>query len=394
MRVSFIAILLVSVQLFAQNSEPVYFGNQSDDVSSIAYSPDNKFLVSGSWDGSLLIYSNDSSYSFFESGKEYDVVQTIQQDQGAINSIAFSRDGFKLIAGGQDGLVKIYGFNDSSSWDIAGLDTTLDINKGSITKLIYGPGMRTIFSAGEDGNFVTFDIAKNKVIPLETKKPISAAAVAVDRMSFFIANEYSPTITQYSIFGKVLNTFEGHSNDITDLITTVDRKYLISSSKDKTIKIWTIANGKEFKTLSGHTWEVKDIDLDVSGKFLVSCGLDGKVILWDVTAGEPLMVQELPDAKCNAISLSPNLTQIAVATHLDNSSGPSGFYIINTPLKERKVSVAKRVIIEKKPEVAKTKTTSKSTSANNNSKASTSTKAKPNEKVIKKTDQLEIRREN
>src|SRR6056300_1270284 len=103
MRVSIILFLLLSVSLFAHNNDPIYYGNQSDDVSSIAYSPDGKFLVSGSWDGSLLIYSNDSSYSFFENGKEYDVVQTIQQDQRAITSIAFSRDGFKLIAGGQDG---------------------------------------------------------------------------------------------------------------------------------------------------------------------------------------------------------------------------------------------------------------------------------------------------
>jgi len=351
MRVYFIALTLFSLQLFAQENKPVYYGNQSDDVSSIAYSPDNKFLVSGSWDGSVLIYSNDSSYSFFENGKEYDVVQTIKNDEGAINSIAYSRDGYKLISGGQDGKINIYGFNDSSSWDIAGLDTTLEINNGPITKLIYGPGMRTIFSAGEDGRFMTFDIAKDKVIPLDTKKPITAAAVAVDRMSFFLANEYSAAITQYDIFGKPLRTFEGHSNDITDLAVTIDRKFLISASKDKTIKIWTIANGKELKTLSGHTWEVKDIDIDISGKFLVSCGLDGKVILWDVASGEILMTQDLPGAKCNALALSPNLTQIAVAAHLDNSNSPSGFFIVNTPLKARKITVAKRVVIEKKPEL-------------------------------------------
>lgn len=363
MRVYFITLTLISLQLFAQENKHVYYGNQSDDVSSIAYSPDNKFLISGSWDGSILVYSNDSSYSFFEDGKEYDVVQTIKNDEGAINSIAYSRDGYKLISGGQDGKINIYGFNDSSSWDIAGLDTTLEINTGPITKLIYGPGMRTIFSAGEDGRFITYDIAKDKVIPIDTKKPITAAAVAVDRMSFFLANEYSPTITQYDIFGKPLRTFEGHSNDITDLVVTIDRKFLISSSKDKTIKIWTIANGKELRTLNGHTWEVKDIDIDVSGKFLVSCGLDGKVILWDVAKGEPIMMEDLPNAKCNALALSPNLTQIAVASHLDNSNGPSGFFIVNTPLKARKISVPKRVIVEKKPE-PKPKTPAAKKSAN------------------------------
>ena len=57
----------------------------------------------------------------------------------------------------------------------------------------------------------------------------------------------------------------------------------------------------------------------------------------------------------------------------------------------------KRVVIVKTPKASKAKTVAKKTTTKSESakaKSGTSTIAKPNEKVIKKTDQLEIRREN
>ena len=130
-----IILLLTSFSSMSQNSN-TFIAKHSDDVSCVAFSPDNTHIVSGGWDSKLIVYENDSTYP---------VQQELKDFHGAVKTIAFSRDGFKMLAGGQEGKLAIYGFNDLSSWDIVGLDTFLEINQSQINKLIYGPGMRTLF---------------------------------------------------------------------------------------------------------------------------------------------------------------------------------------------------------------------------------------------------------
>jgi WD40 repeat protein len=399
MRVSSIFLLFLAFASTAQTNFP-FIAHHNDDVNCLSFSPDNSFIVSGGWDSKLIVYSNDSAYEIHQELKDF---------SGAVNDIAFSRDGYKMIAGGQEGTLAIYGFNDLSSWDIIGLDTFLDINHSQINKLVYGPGMRTIFSAGDNGQFMTFDLTKKKVLKLETKRPISAAAVSVDRRSYYISNEGNPEIIQYDVFGKQMQTFSGHLNDITDLLVTPNRKYLISSSKDRTIKIWNVANGKLERTILEHTWAVTDIDMDPYGKVLVSCGLDGTIGMYDIETGNLLLQESLPRHKCNAVALSPDLTKIAVATHFDAQEGNTGFYVLPTPLKARKVRLPKRYFADKEEEELynsiyledveeiELKETKKDTKAGSKTDVKSSKNVPVKSKkatIIKKTEQVEIKIED
>ena len=233
-----------------------------------------------------------------------------------------------------------------------------------------------IFSAGSDGRMLSYDLAKDKVIPLKGNRPISAAAVAIDRMSFFIANENSATIYQFDIFGKLLKTFSGHTNDVTDLLVTVDRKHLISSSKDKTVRIWDIANATETNLWKDHTRAVTDIDMDAFGKHLVSGGLDGMVYLYDVKTNEKIASYDLTGSMVNAIALSPSNTKIVAATHIENEADSSGYFTLPTTLKARKVVLPKKMVITKiakktKSEIAKKKAAKKE--KNKTSKSSSPT---------------------
>lgn len=374
----------------AQSDQLEYQAHHKDDITVIEYSPDGRYIVSGSWDESIIIQRNDSTH---------EVMQQIQDNRGAIRSISFSRDGYQMITGGQDGKLNVYHFNDSF-FSIATLDTTLIINQSQINKLIYGPGMRTIFSAGDDGRFIAYDIAKDQVIPIKTSRPISAAGVAIDRMSYFIAHEKRAEIIQYDIVGRKLKSFLGHTNQITDILVTIDRKHIISSSEDKTVRIWEIRSGKELFAFKDHQWTVTDIATDPHGKYLVSGSLDGTVHLYHLKDRELIKTFNLVDHKINALAFSPNNTNIAVAAQKDESSNSAGYFILETNLKYRAVKLPKRYKVKKQPK----KKNSTSPSINkpslgisreiNSSKKdlnSNNTKPKSNEKVIKKTDQIEIR---
>jgi WD40 repeat protein len=341
MRNSIIIFLFISTGVFAQVDSFPYFNNHTNDITNIIFSPDDKYILTSSWDETVVINRNDPTC---------DTVQVLRDFKGAVNTMAFSRDGYKLIAGGQDGILNMYTFSDSF-FMLANMDDQLLLNNAQIEKLIYGPGMRIIFSAGSDGRFIIYDLVKETPKILKGNRPISAAAVAIDRMSYFIANDGSPLIQQFNIFGKLLNTFEGHSNDISDLLVTVDRKYLISSSKDKTIKIWNIANAKVDHTFTDHTWSVTDIDMDPFGLYLVSGSLDGTVHLYDLKARTTLNSYTLTGFKVNAVALSPSNTTIAAAAQPTGVTNPAGFFTIPTGLQPRKIVLP--AVMDLEPLIAK-----------------------------------------
>ena len=327
MRNSIIIFLFISTGVFSQVDSFPYFSNHSNDISCITFSPDGKYIVTGSWDNTAIIHKNDSTA---------ETAEIIEGFRGAVTTMAFSRDGHRLVIGGQGGKLAFYEFNDSF-FQIATEDTSYLLENTQINKLIYGPGMRTIFSACNNGKFITLDLVKNKIIPINGTTPISAAAVAIDRRSYFIAVKGSPIITQIDIFGKVLNTFEGHSNDITDLLVTVDRKSLISSSKDKTIRVWDILNVKEDAIFTEHTWSVTDIDMDPLGLYLISGSLDGTVNLYNLKEKKQIAQYTLEGYKINALALSPDNTKIVAAAQPNGVSNPAGFFAIKTGIPARKI---------------------------------------------------------
>ena len=387
MRFLIIALLIGSYTVNAQVDSFPYFANHTDDISTITYSPNGKYVVSGSWDATIAVQTTDRLGTLVHREENY---------QGAINSIAFSRDNNWFIAGGQDGILNKYEFNDSF-FSILTLDTSLTISEGQINKLIYGPGMRTIFCASHNGKFLTYDLAKDKVMPIDVKRPISAAAVALDRMSYFIATDGGAEITQYDIFGKLLRTFSGHTNEVTDMLVTLDRKFLISSSKDKTIRIWNIATGKEEHQFTDHTWAVTDIDMDAFGLYLVSGGLDGVVNVYSLKDRTKLKSVALENHKVNAVSLSPDLTKVAAAAQPKGVSNPAGYFAIPTDIASRKVKVPKTYVVKKIKQAPKASSKKKvNTTTISRSTAATArvTKPKKSGTVIKKTDQIEIRIED
>ena len=387
MRNIFLILLFASFNTLAQVDSFSYFASHTDDISSIAYSPDGKYIVTGSWDNTVIIQKNDTTA---------ELVQTLLDFSGAVKTMAFSRDGHCLIIGGQDGRLNFYDFNDSF-FQIATIDTSFVLENTQINKLIYGSGMRTIFCAGSNGKFTAFDLVQQKKIPINGTKSIAAAAVAIDRRSYFIAVKGSPIIHQIDIFGKSINTFEGHGNDITDLLVTVDRKYLISSSKDKTVRIWNIVNAKEETAFTLHTRAVTDIDMGSLGIYLASGSLDGTVNIYNIKERALKEKITLEGYKVNALALSPDNTKIAAAAQPNGVSDPAGFFEIPTGISAVKIVLPKKMDLDAVRETNKkrakrtmNKKQKETSSEPNAEKTENTPKLKSNAEVLNKTQQVTV----
>ena len=77
-------------------------------------------------------------------------------------------------------------------------------------------------------------------------------------------------------------TLKGHESYITGISFCGER--LVSSSADKTIKVWDVEKQKVKKTLNGHTTRINAVASD--NKSIISGSRDGTVHIWDVRTGE------------------------------------------------------------------------------------------------------------
>ncbi|MEL7001608.1 MAG: caspase family protein [Bacteroidota bacterium] len=79
---------------------------------------------------------------------------------------------------------------------------------------------------------------------------------------------------------------KGHYATIKSVAFTPDGKYLLTGSRDKTIKLWEIASGRELRTFFGHTSTINDISVSSDGKFFISSSADQTAKMWEITTGK------------------------------------------------------------------------------------------------------------
>ena len=138
-------------------------------------------------------------------------------------------------------------------------------SNGFITKLDL-PYMNTIadWKAHEGGVYCIKSIESKKII-------ISGGADGMIRC--------------WSFDGKELYAFPAHKGAIYDL--QINDKYLFSSSRDKSIKVWKLEDLSHLKTIerpkhASHTHSINSISL-LNDHTLVSAGDDRRIILWEIT---------------------------------------------------------------------------------------------------------------
>ncbi len=120
---------------------------------------------------------------------------------------------------------------------------------------------------------------------------------------------------------KILKKLKGHTDYITNMIFLPNDKELISSSKDGTIRLWNIDNGKTIKIFKLDQNNYTEIIRFLEAKnLLVSFNNDGSIYLWD------LKMQKIV-AKKNPLEFSNSSNDKIVFDSYNNLllSSPLGF---------------------------------------------------------------------
>lgn len=111
--------------------------------------------------------------------------------------------------------------------------------------------------------------------------------------------------------------FIGHKGPITQLKFNKDNNFLISSSQDTTIRLWSILNLKEITSFKGHMGSVNSFDTDELNRILVSGSSDNSIVWWDVKNQIPIRRIKGHDGGINSIKINHN-SNLTISGSLDS----------------------------------------------------------------------------
>lgn len=82
--------------------------------------------------------------------------------------------------------------------------------------------------------------------------------------------------------GKPLKSLKGHSHFVSQVNISRDNNFVISSSWDRTLRLWDLSNFKTKQLFSGHTKDVLTATFATDNRMIISGGMDKTMRIWNI----------------------------------------------------------------------------------------------------------------
>ncbi|XP_009774676.1 2-deoxy-glucose resistant protein 2-like [Nicotiana tabacum] len=236
------------------------------DTSSEKGGQRSSSATDDSQDGSLNGSERVSVRQYGKSSKELTALyksQEIQAHNGSIWTIQFSLDGKYLASAGEDRVIHVRKVTSSERKGDLLLDKREDGNLNLLFSATGSPEPTTM-SPNFDGHF-------------EKKR---RGRSSIGRKSIGFDHVLVPE-TVFRLSEKPICSFEGHLDDVLDLSWSKSEQ-LLSSSMDKTVRLWELSSKSCLKIFS-HSDYVTCIQFNpVDDRYFISGSLDSKVRIWSI----------------------------------------------------------------------------------------------------------------
>ena len=288
------------------------FVGSSADV--IALSPDNQRMA----------YYNDPADDYKIIIRNFSGSPNDQEERGhsgSIFSLAFSNDNKMLVSGSEDGTVRTWGEKMGNR--------KLGGHRSLVNSVAISPDCEKIVSASRDGTLKTWAVSRNTYKSNPDIQDASITSVVLSGDGKLFASGYEngsikiwdrqSGLFLFSINDRIQDV-DSNNSPVDDLVFSHDGEWVVSSYSDTRIEIWSTKNRSLLRLFRNEQGLRKTnfhcVALSQDRKQIASAWFLRTVSLWDTETGALLKSLET-DGRVTAIIFSYDGKRIAAAQEFD-----------------------------------------------------------------------------
>jgi WD40 repeat protein len=253
-------------------------------VFSVAFSPDNKHVVSGSGDCTIRIWDATTGGP---------MAGPFDGHTGLVDSVAFLQDGKHVISGSRDCTIRTWDAGTGELVQVVGPFEGASKHAFSTARIAFSPDGKRVVSASRAHTISIWNARTCELIagPIQghTSSPISVAFSPDGK--FIVSGSGGGTIHIFDARNGDLisGPFRGHTNSVVYSVAfSPNGKFVVSGSGDNAIRIWDAETDRNAS--DDGTNLVPAATLTPDNQSVVPCLANTTARVWDVEIGQVIAI--------------------------------------------------------------------------------------------------------
>jgi WD40 repeat protein len=267
---------------------------QEDAIISVTFSPDGKYILTGSGDATAKLWDLNGN-----------LIKTFFGHAGYVNSVAFSPDGRSIVTASTDRSARLWDLNGKVIRDFIG-------HRRSVSSVAFSPDGKELLTGSSDNTARLWDLEGNVIQEFRGHiSSVNSVAFSHDGQHILTGSSDSTAIL-WNLKGEQLKVLRKHLDIVNTVTFSPDGQTIVTGSGDKTVILWDL-NGSLIRIFSGFPGEVNDVVFSPDGKNILIGASAGYAILLDLKGNE---IKEFKGhtIKVIAVGFSPDGTKIVTGS--------------------------------------------------------------------------------
>jgi WD40 repeat protein len=205
---------------------------------------------------------------------------TFKGHTGVVTQSRFSPDGKTIVSASCDHTLKV--------WNVASgsLVRTLAGHTDCVEGVAVSPDNARILSSSDDATWKLWNARTGELLHTEHVDGCSVCCSFSPNGRLILVGCEDNLMLYDSTTFQLQHMLTGHGYPVMSCSFAPDGATILSSSFDRTMKLWSTTTGKHLRTLDGNFKGVRSCSFSPSGRDIYSTSLDGTLMMWATTTGQ------------------------------------------------------------------------------------------------------------